>query len=145
MPRGKVSLWSCMTSTPPSQASVRESHSCHRFILYQRCPTDDIWLNSPCSECGVTCSIQSYFLRVLQSSDVQLTSCGGNKWPHTVAGQFILLIVLSEAAQEAPSVCITSHLLGHNVETEALHYLALHGCPPSCVCSALSPLAQEEG
>lgn len=60
-----------------------------------------------------------------------------------LAGQFILLIVLSDAAQEGLSVCITSHLLGHNVETEALHYLALHGCPPSCARSALSPLAQE--
>lgn len=36
-------------------------------------------------------------------------------------------------------VCITSHLLGHNVETGPLHYLALHGCPPSCARSALSP------
>ncbi len=60
------------------------------------------------------------------------------------AEQFILLIVLSDrAAQEGLSVCITSHLLGHNVETEPLHYLALHGCPPSCARSALSPLAQE--
>lgn len=55
-------------------------------------------------------------------------------------GQFILLIVLSDAAQEGLSVCITSHLLGHNVETEALHYLALHGCPPSCVRALPSAL-----
>lgn len=57
------------------------------------------------------------------------------------AGPFILLIVLSDgAAQEGLSVCITSHLLGHNVETEPLHYLALHGCPPSCVRALPSAL-----
>lgn len=52
--------------------------------------------------------------------------------------------MLSEAAREGLSVCITSHLLGHNVETEPLHYLALHGCPLSYSRSALSPVAQEE-
>lgn len=60
------------------------------------------------------------------------------------ADRFILRMVLSDgAAQEGLCVCITSHLLGHNVETEPLHYLALHGCPLSCAFSALSPLAQE--
>lgn len=58
------------------------------------------------------------------------------------AGRSILLIVLSDAGgggQEGLSVCITSHLLGHNVETEPLHYLALHGCPPSCARTAPQP------
>lgn len=44
-----------------------------------------------------------------------------------------MLIVLSDcAAQKGLSVCITSHLLGHSVETEPLHYLGSYGCPPSC-------------
>ena len=54
----------------------------------------------------------------------------------------LMIVLLDWAAQEGLSVCITSHLLGHNVETEPLHYLALHGCPPSCAHSALSPLAR---
>lgn len=46
------------------------------------------------------------------------------------AGSFILLILLSDGeGQKGLSVCITSHLLGHNVESEPLHYLVLHGLP----------------
>lgn len=44
------------------------------------------------------------------------------------------------------NLCITSHLLGHNVETKALHYLALDGCPSSFLYAlpfCFSPLAQE--
>lgn len=83
--------------------------------------------------------MQSYNVEL---GDLTLAMISINEFMKAV--QFILLIVLSDrAAQEGLSVCITSHLLGHNVETEPLHYLALHGCPPSCARSALSPLAQE--
>lgn len=90
-----------------------------------------------------TKSMQSYYCGYLQS----LKSWFSKLTPALTAineliraGWFTLLIVLSEAARDGLCVCITSHLLGHNVETEPLHYLALHGCPLSCICALASAL-----
>lgn len=48
-----------------------------------------------------------------------------------VRAHHMLLVLSDRAAQKGLRVCITSHLLGHSVETEPLHYLGLYGCPPS--------------
>lgn len=134
MPREKVSLWSCMISTHIAPYSWF-SHSFHQLTLPRS-------LNSRASRHLQISPKPLTFTHSSYSSGVPEVKMVN--W-HAVRPRndfIILLIVLSDTAQEGLSVCITNHLLGHNVETEALHYLALHGCPLSCVRSALSLLVE---
>ena len=156
VPRETLRWWSCMTSiffiapwyvfwlilpcvqtTGMAAGDIRLNPPAIHSI--ERMEFPHLTFSSPNSYCrGVVHSLKSQIDGIDPSWD-------GNEWVpkcwaiHPADCAVRPVVAGGGAAQEGLSVCITSHLLGHNVETEPLHYLDLHGCPPSCARAAPQP------